>query len=64
MVSMIFVMKNTIAEWDTYPKGCPAKANLWIITSFKFEILTVSMLVDSTPIVGITVVQVTIHKTF
>lgn len=64
MVSMTPVMKSKFAKWDTYPKGSPAKANLWIITSFKLEIFTVSMLVDSTPIVGITIVPVTIHKAF
>jgi hypothetical protein len=58
------VMKYKIVKWDTYPKGCPAKTNIWIITSFKFEIFAVGMLVDSTPIVGITIVPVTIQKPF
>lgn len=56
-----FFNKKTLKYFShisTYPKRCPAKAHLWIITSFKFQVLAICVLVYRTPVVGIKIVPV------
>lgn len=50
------------ANKNAYPKRCPSKPDLWIITSFKFQVFSICVLVHSTPIVGIKIVPVAGHE--